>query len=59
MTATISAPTRSESVGGKLFWNEADRLTMLGLPLENVGIDRAIRFGDPKLWREAVAELGE
>ena len=53
------APDRIELAGGQLFYSEAERLTMLALLLENVGIDRAIRFGDPKLWREAVADLGQ
>jgi len=30
---------------------------MLALLLENVGIDKAIRFGDPNVWREAIADL--
>jgi hypothetical protein len=25
--------------------------------LENVGVDAAIRLGDPAVWREAIAEL--
>ena len=44
---------------GKLYWDDEERLTMLGLLLENVGIDKAIRLGDPQLWREAIAELEE
>ena len=52
-------PENTEMTDGKLYWDDEERLTMLGLLLENVGIDRAIRLGDPRLWREAVAELDE
>jgi len=30
---------------------------MLGLLLENVGVNAAVRLGDPQMWRDAVAEL--
>ncbi len=42
---------------GKLFWDETERLTLLALLLENVGVDRAVRLGDPAVWRAAVREL--
>lgn len=51
------SPEKFEMYQGRRFWSEEDRLTLLGLPLENVGIDRAIRLGDPETWRAAVAEL--
>ncbi len=50
-------PEKIEMIEGRLFWSARDRLTMLALLLENVGIDAAIRLGDPKLWREALDEL--
>ncbi len=50
-------PEKFEMRGGKLFWSEADRLTLLGLLLENVGIDAAVRLGDPEVWRAAVRDL--
>ncbi len=50
-------PEKIEMSEGRLFWTDEERLAMLGLLLENVGIDRAIRLGDPRLWRDAVAEL--
>jgi hypothetical protein len=53
------APEKIEMTGGKLFWSDEERLTMLGLLLENVGMDAAVRLGDPRLWREAVAALPE
>ena len=42
---------------GRLYAYDEERLTMLALLLENVGIDCAIRLGDPRLWREAITEL--
>jgi hypothetical protein len=51
------APEKIEMIGGKLFWTDAERLTMLGLLLENVGMDAAVRLGDPRLWRQAIADL--
>lgn len=50
-------PEKMELIDGKLFWREKDRLNMLGLLLETVGIDKAIRLGNPDTWREAIAEL--
>lgn len=44
--------------GGKLFWDETQRLTLLVLLLENVGVDQAVWLGDPEVWRAAVRELG-
>ncbi|HYA42866.1 MAG TPA: hypothetical protein VEF34_16300 [Syntrophobacteraceae bacterium] len=49
-------PERFEMHGGKLFWSEKDRLRLLALLLENVGIDKAILLGDPLEWRKAIAE---
>jgi len=42
---------------GQLFWDEETRLLVLAMLLENVGIDAAVRLGDPARWREAVAAL--
>jgi hypothetical protein len=50
-------PEKFEMSGGKLFWDDEERLTLLGLLLENVGADAAVRLGDPNVWREAVAQL--
>ena len=50
-------PEKFEMDEGKLFWTDEERVTLLALLLENVGVDRAIRLGDPKVWRAAVAEL--
>jgi hypothetical protein len=43
---------------GKLFFSDAERVTLLGLLLENVWADRAVRLGDPEVWREASRALG-
>jgi hypothetical protein len=51
------APEKMEAIEGKLFWDDDERMLMLGLLLENLGIDKAIRLGDPELWRQAIAEL--
>jgi hypothetical protein len=42
---------------GKLFNSDEDRLHVLALLLESVGIDAAVRLGPPHLWREAVNEI--
>jgi hypothetical protein len=42
---------------GKLFWSDEDRENLLGLLLEQVGADKAVRFGNPEVWRAAVAKL--
>ena len=50
------APTKMEFVGG-IFTNEKERLTVLAMLLENLGIDKAVRLGDPADWKAALAEL--
>jgi hypothetical protein len=52
-------PDKNEMIRGKLYWRDEDRLTMLALLLENIGADRAVRLGDPRIWREAVAALDD
>jgi nitroreductase len=49
-------PERFEMTEGKLFWSDEERETMLALLLENVGARRAVQLGDPKVWKQAVAE---
>lgn len=46
-----------EMVKGWLFWSETDRLNLPALLLENVGADRAVRLGSPRVWMEAVDAL--
>lgn len=50
-------PEKFEMCDGRLFWSDEDRLNLLGLLLENVGVDRAVRLGDAKVWLEAVGAL--
>jgi hypothetical protein len=50
-------PEKIEMIRGKLLWDEEDRIRLLGLLLENVGADRAVRLGNPDVWREAVRSL--
>ena len=50
-------PEKFEMDEGKLFWSDEERVALLGLLLENVGVDRAVRLGDPTVWRVAVADL--
>ncbi len=42
---------------GKLFFSEEDRLNMLGLLMENVGIDKTLEICDPKVVYEAFEVL--
>ena len=42
-------PEKIELTDGKMFWSDEQRLTMLALLLENVGMDAAVRLGDPTL----------
>ena len=51
------APEKMEVSRGKLYWSERDRLVMLAILLEQCGMDVAVRLGDPRLWRAAVADL--
>jgi hypothetical protein len=50
-------PEKLEMVYGKLLWSDEEREKLLGLLLENVGADRTVQFGDPEIWRVAVAKL--
>jgi hypothetical protein len=50
-------PEKFEMSGGKLFWDDTERLTLLALLLENVGADRAVRLGNPDVWRAAIQDL--
>jgi hypothetical protein len=50
-------PEKFEMYQGRLFWDDEQRLLLLGLLLENVGVDRAIQLGDPSVWRAALASI--
>lgn len=51
-------PYTFEVIAGELLWSDEERMAMLATMLEVVGVDRAVRLGDPQVWREAVAALG-
>lgn len=48
-------PEKFEVVDSKLFWDENDRLNLLALLLENVGVDTAVRLGSLEVWEAAIA----
>jgi hypothetical protein len=50
-------PEKIEMSEGRLLWDDDERLALLGLLLENVGADAAVRLGDPAVWRTAVSRL--
>jgi hypothetical protein len=52
-------PGKLELIKGRLLWSDEERLTLLALLLENVGIDQAIKLGEIETWRVAVAERME
>jgi hypothetical protein len=57
MPRYFMTPDKIELVHGKLLDFAEDRETLLCLLLENIGANRAVQFGDPKVWRDAVAKL--
>lgn len=50
------APEKIEFVGG-IFGGDRERLIILGMLLELLGIDKVIRFGKLEDWKSAIAEL--
>jgi hypothetical protein len=50
------APEKIEYTGG-IFTYEDERLTVLAMLLENLGIDKAVQLGNPEDWKAAIAEL--
>ena len=50
------APEKIEYVGG-IFINARQRLTVLAMLLENLGIDKAVQLGNLEDWKAAIAEL--
>jgi hypothetical protein len=50
------APEEIEFVGG-IFAGEQQRLLVLGMLLENLGIDKVVRFGNLADWKAAIADL--
>jgi len=50
------APEKIEFAGG-IFNNDNERLTVLAMLLENLGIDAAVRLGNSADWKAALADL--
>jgi hypothetical protein len=50
------APEKIEYTGG-IFTYEDERLTVLAMLLENLGIDKAVQLGNLEDWKAAIAEL--
>ena len=50
------APEKIEYVNGILA-SDRQRLTVLGMLLENLGIDKVVRFGKLEDWNAAIADL--
>ena len=50
------APEKIEFVAG-IFASDRERLTVLGMLLETLGIDRVVRFGKLSDWKAAIADL--
>ncbi len=46
-----------EVIDGKLMYDDTMRLLMMGLLIENVGLDKLVRLGDPEAWKRAVGKL--
>ena len=59
MTRYEMTPEKTEVIAGKLYGTEEERLTMLALLLENVGADKAVRLGNPHIWRAAVDRVSD
>jgi hypothetical protein len=49
--------TKFEMMDGKLFWNDETRLLLIGLLIENVGLEKVVKLGNADAWREAVKGL--
>jgi hypothetical protein len=49
------APEKIEFVGG-IFSSERERLTVLAMILETMGIDKVVEFGKLEDWKAAVAD---
>jgi len=49
-------PEKFEAIHGKLFWNDGQRLHVLAMLLEAVGLKRALALCPPEAVRAALAE---
>ncbi|HSS19751.1 MAG TPA: hypothetical protein VLL54_06730 [Pyrinomonadaceae bacterium] len=52
------APEKIEYTGG-IFTYEDERLTVLAMLLENLGIDKAVQLGNLEDWKAAIAQMQE
>ena len=52
------APEKIEYVDG-IFGSDRQRLIVLGMLLENLGIDRVVQFGRLEDWKAAIEDHGE
>ena len=50
------APEKIEFVNG-IFASDRERFNVLGMLLENLGIDKVVRFGKLEDWKAAIADL--
>jgi hypothetical protein len=50
------APEKIEYVNG-IFASDRQRLNVVGMLLENLGIDKVVRFGKLEDWKAAIEEL--
>jgi hypothetical protein len=50
------APEKIEFAGG-IFTSDEERLTVLAMLLENLGIDRVVRLGKLEDWKAAIADV--
>jgi len=54
---TLSKMPNLEMTDGKLFNYDEDRLFVLGLLLESVGADAAVKLGSLAVWRASIEQL--
>jgi len=47
-------PEKLEVVRGKLLWSDQERIALLAMLLENVGIDEAVRLAPRETWLAAL-----
>jgi hypothetical protein len=52
----LNMPEKLEVIEGKLFWNDEQRLHVLAMLLEPVGLRRALALCPPEAIRAALAE---
>jgi hypothetical protein len=50
-------PLRRSNIPAGFFTYEDERLTVLAMLLENLGIDKAVQLGNLEDWKAAIAEL--